>query len=31
RDIFAEGAIKAARFVFERENGFYTIEDLIVS
>ena len=30
RDIFAEGAIKAARFVFERENGFYTMEDLIV-
>ena len=29
RDVFAAGAIKAARFVFKKEPGFYTMKDLI--
>ncbi len=29
RDVFAAGAIKAARFIFKKEPGFYTMKDLI--
>ncbi len=29
RAVFAEGALKAARFIIEKENGYYKMEDMI--
>lgn len=29
RAIYAEGAVRAARFIIHKKNGFYTMEDLI--
>ncbi|MCX7694610.1 MAG: 4-hydroxy-tetrahydrodipicolinate reductase [Caloramator sp.] len=29
RDVFAYGAIKAAKYIFGKENGFYTMQDVI--
>ena len=29
RTIYAEGAVRAARFLVSKKNGFYTMEDLI--
>ena len=29
REVFAEGAVKAARFLLTKEKGFYTMDDLI--
>ncbi len=29
RSVFAEGALKAARFIIEKENGYYKMEDMI--
>ena len=31
RTVFAEGALKAAQFLFQQENGFYNMNDLIES
>ena len=29
RNVFAEGALKAAKFIIKKENGFYTMDDLV--
>ena len=29
RNVFAEGALKAAKFIINKENGFYTMDDLV--
>ena len=31
REVFAEGAVKAAQFLLTKEKGFYTMDDLIES
>lgn len=31
REVFAEGAVKAARFLMTKEKGFYNMDDLIAS
>ena len=31
RNVFAEGAVKAAKFIVEKDNGFYNMDDLVRS
>ena len=29
RNVFAEGAVKAAKFIVGKDNGFYNMDDLV--